>query len=257
MFHKLSRLVFAVWYLPLFLILTLLSGLLCLFLSLFSRRLARVVTGVVWAAVVFGPAFIKLEVRGKENVPHKGGFITFLNHRSLLDIPAAAMATDLPLTWVAKSSLGRIPLFGWCLKRGHMLIQRDGGTESLKKMIAEGAKRIEDQEIISIFPEGTRNSGENPLLPFKKGAFILAKHTGAALLPMATYNTGNLWPRGCFLPKSGTIKVAIGEPMKFENNENLNVITKKCYETILSLYESLEKEAQEKREMAETKKDPV
>jgi 1-acyl-sn-glycerol-3-phosphate acyltransferase len=232
--------IFALWYYPLFISLTLLSGLLCLFVSLFSKRAARVVSGEIWASVVLGPAFIKLKVTGKENIPVGGGFIVYLNHRSLLDIPAAAMATELPITWVAKASLGRIPLFGWCLKRAHMLIERQGGTESLRKMVSEASERINNKEIISIFPEGTRNRGKGDLLPFKKGAFILSKYTNAKLLPIATYNTGNLWKAGSFLPKSGTIKVAIGKPLSFEAGENLNKITHKCYETLLELYKGLE-----------------
>ncbi|MDR2340496.1 MAG: 1-acyl-sn-glycerol-3-phosphate acyltransferase [Deltaproteobacteria bacterium] len=234
------RALFAVWYYAFFLTLTLLAGFLCLFLSLFSRKAARVVTGVVWASVVFGPAFIGLETRGRDNIPKKGGFVIFVNHRSLLDIPAVAMSTGLPVTWLAKASLGRIPLFGWCLKRGHMLIEREGGTEAAKKMVAEAEERLNAGEIISIFPEGTRNMGDSPLLPFKKGAFILAKHTGAQLLPIATYNTGNLWPKGALLPHSGKITVSIGKPMAFGPKDTLNVITQKCQDTLLGLYSAME-----------------
>jgi 1-acyl-sn-glycerol-3-phosphate acyltransferase len=240
----LARAVFAVWYLAAFLLLTLIFGISCLVASLFSKRAARVFSGQIWAASVFGPALIRLDVTGQENIPKDGGFVVCLNHRSLLDIPAAAMGTGLPLTWLAKASLGRIPLFGWCLKRAHMLIEREGGTEAAKKMVEEATARLKNKEIIAIFPEGTRNRGESDLLPFKKGAFILAKHTGAMILPIAIWNTGNLWPKGAFVPHTGTINLSIGEPLKFNQKESLITITQKSYDTLYKLYTDLKEKSQ-------------
>jgi 1-acyl-sn-glycerol-3-phosphate acyltransferase len=233
------RPLYAVWYYVFFLTLTLLSGILCLFLSLISQKASRVATGQIWGSAVLGPAFIDLEVRGKENLPREGGFVVFINHRSLLDIPAAALATELPLTWLAKAQLGKIPLFGWCLKRGHMLIEREGGAEAAKRMVEDASRRLKNREIIAIFPEGTRNRGDAPLLPFKKGAFILAKHTGATLVPLATYGTGKLWPAGGILPRPGTIKVLVGKPLRFGPRDSLNTVTQKAYEALHRLYAEL------------------
>jgi 1-acyl-sn-glycerol-3-phosphate acyltransferase len=235
------RAAFALWYSVIFFILTVLAGVICLIVSLFSRRAARVITGKVWAAVVFAPAFIRLKAQGRENIPGDGGFVIVSNHRSLLDIPAVAMSTGLPVTWLAKASLGRIPLFGWCLKRGHMLIEREGGAEAVKQMVAEASRRLEAREVISIFPEGTRNRDKDPpLLPFKKGAFLLAKHNGATILPMATHNTGRLWPAGALLPRSGTFEVAIGKPIPTAPGDTLAAVTKRSQDAVLALYQAME-----------------
>jgi 1-acyl-sn-glycerol-3-phosphate acyltransferase len=238
------RLLYALWYFVAFLSLTLVCGVLCLIASLFSKRAARVFTGEIWAGAVLGPALISVSVSGRENLPPGGGgFVVFLNHRSLLDIPAAALATGLPLTWLAKYQLGSIPLFGWCLKRAHMLIVREGGSGAAKAMVEEASERLVGGEVIAIFPEGTRNRGAEKLLPFKKGAFVLAKHTGAPLLPIATWNTGNLWPAGAFLPKPGSIKCAIGPPLQFGPKDSLNTIAGKSHDALLELYATLEKSA--------------
>jgi 1-acyl-sn-glycerol-3-phosphate acyltransferase len=238
MLKALLKLIYALWFYPLFLTLTIVSGFICLFGSLFSKELARVVSGQVWASVVLGPAFINLKVKGRENIPKgSSGFIVYCNHRSLLDIPVTAMATEKPLTWLAKASLGLIPVFGWVLKRVHMLVEREGGADAAKKMIAEASLRLENGEVIAIFPEGTRNRQlMPPLLPFKKGAFILAKHTKAPLLPVAICNSGNLWPSRSYLPKPGTIKVSIGEPIAIEPGESLAQLTNRAYRALELLY---------------------
>ncbi|MDR1036151.1 MAG: 1-acyl-sn-glycerol-3-phosphate acyltransferase [Deltaproteobacteria bacterium] len=235
--RALARAFAAAWYLPLFTVMTVSAGIVCLAGSVFSKRFARTVSGQVWASVVLGPAFIAMDVTGADKIPPGGGFIVYANHRSLLDIPAAAMAVEKPLSWIAKSALGRIPVFGWVLKRVHMLVEREGGAEAARKMITEAEARLAAGEILAIFPEGTRNRDASmPLLPFKKGAFILAKHTGAPLVPMAVVNSGNLWPSGSVLPRHGTIRVAIGDPVVPGPKEPLAALTRRARKALERLY---------------------
>ncbi|MDR2349812.1 MAG: 1-acyl-sn-glycerol-3-phosphate acyltransferase [Deltaproteobacteria bacterium] len=243
----LTRILFAVWFYPVFLVLTLLCGFACLATSLFSKKVARYVSCQVWGQIVFFVSFIRLKTEGRENVPPgSGGFIVFCNHRSMLDIPAAAIATGKPLSWVAKASLGKLPVFGWVLKRVHMLVEREGGTGAARKMIQEATARLKDGEVMAIFPEGTRNkTGETNLLPFKKGAFILAKHTNATLLPVCVHNSGKLWPSGSYLPRHGTIRVSIGKPLLPNPDETLGTAAKKARDAMETLYEALAAEAGE------------
>ena len=240
------RALFAIWYIPLFAILTIAAGFAALALNYFSKRAVRRITSQGWAHIVLDPALIKVSATGRENLPppESGGFIIFANHRSLLDIPTVAEATGRSITWVAKAALGRIPVFGWALKRVHLLVDRGGSAEAAKAMIADAAKRISQGEIIAIFPEGTRNKTGDPLLPFKKGAFILAKHTGAPLVPLAIEGTGGLWPSGRLVPNPGPglVKVAIGSPMEVRSDESLNQIAQRAQETLEALYLGLRRQ---------------
>lgn len=237
------RFLFGLWYLTLFVVLTVTAGIICLLVSLFSRRLTRYITGQVWAYIVLVPAFIKVEVvSGLENLPDPktGGYIFFANHRSLLDIPTLAKATGRNASWVAKAALGRIPIFGWTLMRAHMLVERGGSAESARQMLSEAAARLKNGEIMAIFPEGTRNKTAEPILPFKKGAFIISKHTGAPLIPLAILNSGNLWPSGSYVPKPGLIRVAIGEPLVAEPGLSLIALSQKAHASMEKLYAQLE-----------------
>ena len=211
---KLLHLLYLAYYLPLLTLMTILCGTACFAASFFSLRLARSISNTAWSRAVLGPAGIKLKVSGRENLPRdSGGFIVYANHNSLLDIPAVALATRAPLAWVAKASLARIPFFGWGLARVHLLVDRAGGLEAINSLVAEASRRLARGEVLSIFPEGTRHHGPDQLLPFKKGAFILALHTGAAAVPVALENTARLWPAGRLGPRPGLIRVRIGPPL--------------------------------------------
>jgi 1-acyl-sn-glycerol-3-phosphate acyltransferase len=121
-----------------------------------------------------------------------------------------------------------------------MLVDRGGSTEAAKKMLWEASQRLKNGEIMAIFPEGTRNKTSQPLLPFKKGAFILAKHTGVPLIPLAVLNSGALWPSGSFLPRPGLIKVAIGKPLK-ASDSSLGTLAREAQDALTNLYLELEK----------------
>lgn len=107
--------------------------------------------------------------------------IVVANHQSFLDMPLLYL---LPwsMKWVAKKSLFRIPIFGWIVfMTGHIGIDRKS-RRSVKKL-DKLVEPVQNQIPAMIFPEGTRtNSGE--LMPFKNGAFMLAKRYNFQVLPV-------------------------------------------------------------------------
>ena len=227
---------YVIWYVPVLVLSTIVLGGVCVVVSYFSIRAARYLTNIMWGHAALDPAGLKLRVTGLENLPEgDGGFIIYANHTSMADIPTVALATQKPVSWVAKASLGRIPFFGWALARVHMLVDRGGGAEAARKMVDEATRRLNQGEILAIFPEGTRNRGAEPLLPFKKGTFILAKHTGASIVPLAIKNAGQLWPAGQFWPRPGTIRVKIGQPLLPLDGERLGDITNRAQAALEAL----------------------
>src|SRR2546428_14151484 len=66
---------------------------------------------------------------------------------------------------------------------------------------------------VMICPEGTRGTVHGPLLPLKKGGFMLALETGFPIVPMAVRGSGDLLPRGSWQPASGEIEVIVGAPI--------------------------------------------
>ena len=68
------------------------------------------------------------------------------------------------------------------------------------KTILKAIEYVKNGISICIFPEGTRNKGEElTLLPFKEGSFKIADKTGCAVVPISLNNTAaifeNQFPR--------------------------------------------------------------
>jgi len=144
-------------------------------------------------------------------------YVFMSNHRSQFDILATVRALEeFQLRWVAKVELTRIPVFGWAIKHtGHIIIDRSDRVQAVASLRAAREQMLEGVSVI-IFPEGTRGSVDGPLLPFKKGGFMLALETGFPIVPIAVRGSGELLPRGSWQPASGEIEVVVGPPIVVE-----------------------------------------
>jgi len=63
-----------------------------------------------------------------------------------------------------------------------------------------------------IFPEGTFRRAPG-LLPFKLGAFVVAAHTGAPIIPVTLAGTRSLLRDGEWLPRRCEIVITVGAPI--------------------------------------------
>lgn len=54
---------------------------------------------------------------------------------------------------------------------------------------------------VCLFPEGTRSSLPNAeMLPFQKGAFLIAQQAGVRIVPMSISHTGEIMPVDALFP---------------------------------------------------------
>lgn len=150
---------------------------------------------------------IRYEVQGLENLPADDAYITMANHQSTWETAYLPTLRRYQV-WILKWELTQIPVFGRALRSLKTIaIQREEGREALKQVTAAGTAALRAGRTVLIFPEGTRGL-PGVKQPFKGGGALLAKESGARILPVA-HNAGQFWSAdGHFHP--GTIKVVIG-----------------------------------------------
>ena len=157
---------------------------------------------------------IKTKVIGQENII-KSSSIIVSNHQSTWE--TLAFQTIFPAhTWVLKRELLWLPVFGWSLALlKPIIINRGDKLNAIKKVINQGADRLNKGISVVIYPEGTRQPyGE--LGAYQNGGSAIAKKTGHSITPVY-HNAGRLWPKGSFLKKPGVITVVIGEAIPNSN----------------------------------------
>jgi len=149
--------------------------------------------------VLFG-----MEVSGLEHVPQEGGAIIAGNHTTMMDPVAIGVAIKRPVHFMGKAELFAKPLGRWFFTRLNAFPVRRGLAD--REAIRTAQERVQAGHLLGIFPEGTRNTSEEELLPMQGGASLIAIKTGAPVIPVAV--TG-LKPFKLRQP----IKVTFGPPI--------------------------------------------
>ncbi|HDL48374.1 MAG TPA: 1-acyl-sn-glycerol-3-phosphate acyltransferase [Actinobacteria bacterium] len=167
---------------------------------------------VAWAKACLWPSGVRLDIRGADNVDPDTSYVVVSNHQSTFDIMAHFIAIPVPIRFLAKKELFSVPLLGWALKAMSM-VPVDRKARSSYRKVEEGALRVAKLgKSIIVYPEGTRTRDGN-LLPFKRGAFAIAVHTGLPILPTTIYGGNKAWVPNQKRIEGGPITVSIGAPI--------------------------------------------
>ena len=190
-----------------------------------------------------GFLFVK-EVKGKANIPTKGGFIIASNHASYIDPLAITSAIfkkeRKKVRYIGKKEALENIFFRF-LYQIFDVIAIDSNLKY--KALNEAIKTLGNDGIIGIFPEGARTL-DGRLQSGKTGVARLAIFSKKPLLPVAIKNTYILWPIDRRLPKiKRIIRITIGKPMSFDHHSGkkiskklLRSITDSIMERIADLY---------------------
>jgi 1-acyl-sn-glycerol-3-phosphate acyltransferase len=153
-----------------------------------------------------------------ERIPRTGPAIVACNHISYLDPltngEAVVRAGRRP-RFLAKEDLFRIPVVGRAL-RGAGQIPVSRGTRD-RSSLDRAATALARGEVILVYPEGTVTKREDGLpMEGKTGLVRLALHTGAPIIPMASWGSRAVWQKtGRGSLKFGRpIWTTVGEPIE-------------------------------------------
>lgn len=122
--------------------------------------------------------------------------VIICNHIGSFDVLALAVSIPVPFYFVAKKELEKIPIFGPAWKRaGHIAVDRNDREAAIRQLQAAATKVHREGGVVVIFPEGTR-SRTAEMLPFKKGAFMLAIQGGLPIVPAVVTGSDKVFAPG-------------------------------------------------------------
>lgn len=155
---------------------------------------------------------IRLEVRGRENLPTSGGYILAAKHQSALETLAFLTIARRP-AYILKRELLFLPLFGYYLWRfGQIAVKRGAGQKAIHGVGRAALPVLAAGRPIVIFPQGTRTD-PGTHSPIAAASSIWRACRAAMPVVPAALNSGVFWGRNAFHKYSGTAVIEILPPL--------------------------------------------
>ncbi len=128
---------------------------------------------------------LSARIVGRENIPAEGGCVVCANHIAFADpiVLSAVFPRKRMPKYLAKAELFRIPLLSSLIRAfGAIPLDRSGSD---LRAIRRAITVAEAGDILTLFPQGTRQKGKNPAdTPIKSGAAMIAARAGVPILPV-------------------------------------------------------------------------
>jgi 1-acyl-sn-glycerol-3-phosphate acyltransferase len=181
---------------------------------------------------------VRIQVRGLESLDPKRTYVFVSNHRSYLDTAAMFIYTGRRIGLLAKKELLKVPVLGVGMGFVNVMAIDRTNRESAIRTTEAAARRIKSGVSFAVFVEGTRaKPGE--LLPFKKGAFYMARQAGVPVVPVAIKNSDVLMGKGTGEARPGTIEMIFLPPVETSNLSTDEDIDRLIVEVRNSIAEAL------------------
>lgn len=163
---------------------------------------------------------------GVENIPEEGPVIFAGNHRHAFDPVVVMTHTKRTVHYMAKESLFK-GFHGWIFKQiGLIKVYR---TRNNPEAIESAVELLKSGGTLGIFPEGTRNKTEEPLLRFKHGAVTIAKQANSKIVPFAIKGEYKFFRKKLIIEFGKPVDVRdmeLEEANDYIRNEVLNLLRK-------------------------------
>lgn len=208
--------------------------------TMMGRRILGWIAKAVILAVVRVSTGVRLMGMAEPSATHQG--VYFANHTSLADflliwtvMPTCQRRQTRPVaaedywnaSWVRRF-LAREVFNALLIKR----VCAEGDPSPVDLM----AQALSRGESLILFPEGTRNTTEAWLTPFKCGLFLLGcKHPAVPLVPVWLHNIRHVFPKGVWLPVPTVCTVHVGAPLSIRPFESADDFLMRAQEAVLAL----------------------
>ena len=188
----------------------------------------------LWTRFVCRLMFVRVKVVGRENIDKKQSYIFVANHQGAFDIFSIYGYLNHNFKWLMKKELEKIFMVGYaCKKSGHVFVD-DSSIAGIKETIAESEEKLKDGMSLVIFPEGSR-SWDGQMIPFKRGAFMLASEFRLPVVPITIDGSFKAMPRFTYNVTPCIITLTIHKPIwPGEKGFNTKQLMVQCKDAIQS-----------------------
>lgn len=167
-------------------------------------------------------SFIFPIIESEEEIDKSKTYILCPNHTSTLDIPFIYAIFPIPIQFIGKAELSKIPLFGYFFKHNSVIVNRKNKKNAYYAFL-EARKKLKTNLNMCIFPEGGIPKKDIILKKFKNGPFKLAIEEKISIIPITIADNKQIFPQSYFKGYPGFARVKIHKAIELNKNQQKDI----------------------------------
>lgn len=207
---------------PVFLVLTLLTALTVIVgCMLGGERIFAYYPGMIWSRLTCWLALCPVKVRGREHIDQKKSYVFVANHQGAFDIFLIYGFLGVPIKWVMKAGIGKIPFVGAACRAAGFIFVDNSTLKAAAQSLKDAEKSLGKGASIAVFPEGSRTY-DGKMIRFKKGAYQMAADQQLPIVPITLNGPYHVLPIGSLNVHRHRMEMVIHPPIYIEGMDVSN-----------------------------------
>ena len=194
---------------------------------------------------------VRVEVTGLERLDPAQAYIFTPNHQSMIEVPLFVTYLGRNPAYLAKKEVFKYPIFGYGIGlMGVVPVDRSNSPAAVESARL-ATKNLRRGKSYVVYPEGTR-SPDGRMLPFKKGAFMMALDAGVPVVPVTISGGTQIMPKAQVKVHPSTVRITVHEPLstKGYSKQNISELMERARAKIHSALTAREREGAQRTEQS-------
>ncbi len=204
---------------PIFLILTILTAVTVIVGCLLGgERIFAYYPGMIWSKLTCYLALCPVSVKGREHINPKKSYVFVSNHQGAFDIFLIYGFLGVPIKWVMKAGIAKIPFVGAACRAAGFIFVDNSTPKAAARSVFEAERSLKKGASIVVFPEGSRTY-DGKMIRFKKGAYQMAVDQHLPIVPITLNGPYDVLRIGSLNIRRHKMEMIIHAPISTDQSE--------------------------------------
>lgn len=201
---------------PVFVVLTILTAVTVIIGCLLGgEKIFAYYPGMIWSWLTCHLALCPVKVRGREHIDSERSYVFVANHQGAFDIFLIYGFLGVPIKWVMKAGIAKIPFVGAACRAAGFIFVDNSTPKAAARSVVEAERCLKNGASVVVFPEGSRTySGK--MIRFKKGAYQMAVDQHLEIVPITLNGPYDVLPIGSLNLRPHKMEMIIHPPLSTE-----------------------------------------
>lgn len=237
-----GRIIYMVYFwffmVPIFLVLTILTAVTVIVGCLLGgERIFAYYPGMIWSWLTCRLALCPVKVRGREYIKKGQSYVFVSNHQGAFDIFLIYGFLKVPIKWVMKAGIAKIPFVGAACRAAGFIFVDNSTPKAAARSVIEAERCLRNGASVVVFPEGSRTY-DGKMIRFKKGAYQMAIDQHLSIIPITLNGPFDVLPIGSINVRRHKMEMIIHPPVSTNDidtsHKGLQQLADKTQEIIAS-----------------------